>query len=269
MPSSKRSRRAAIRRDVAGEMRASDFRRFAETGDSRNVFGAGAAIAFMSAPEKQRLERSIFADVQRAHAFWPVELVCGDREEIDFEFADVDANFARGLHRIAMKINIRFESDAPDFGDGLDGAELVIRVHHGDENGFGAKRAAHILGIDNAVTGDREPGDFDALLFESFDGVEDGVVLDGRADDVLFFAAHRGDEAENGEIVRLRAAAGKYNFGWLCANERGDGLARGFDGTAGVLAGGMNRAGVAVAFSEERQHRVEDFAVDGSGGVVI
>ncbi len=61
-----------------------------------------------------------------------------------------------GLNRVGVKINVRLESDAADFRDGLDGAELVVRVHHGDENGFGANRTANVFGIDNAVTGNRE-----------------------------------------------------------------------------------------------------------------
>src|SRR6185437_94443 len=221
------------------------------------------------AAEKYGFERSVFAHVQRADAFGTVKLMRGEREEINLEFVDVEGNFARGLNRVGVKINVGFESDAANFRDGLDGAELIIRVHHGDENGFGANRAANVFGIDNAVARNRKPSDFNSPLFEGFDGVEDGVVLDGRADNVLFVAGHRGDEAENGEIVRFGATAGEYSFGWLSADERSHRLTRGLDGAAGVLASGVNRAGVAIAFGEERQHRVENFAVNGSGGVVI
>ncbi len=41
-----------------------------------------------------------------------------------------------------MEINFVFVGDAADFFERLDGAEFVVGVHHGDENGFGADGVA-------------------------------------------------------------------------------------------------------------------------------
>ena len=44
-------------------------------------------------------------------------------------------------------------------------------MHHGDENGFGAKGAAEFVEIDQALAIDGEIGDGDALFFERLEGV--------------------------------------------------------------------------------------------------
>src|SRR6267378_3131255 len=42
------------------------------------------------------------AHIQRAYALRAVDLVRGDGQQIDFQFLQVDRDFSRGLHRVAM-----------------------------------------------------------------------------------------------------------------------------------------------------------------------
>ena len=88
-----------------------------------------------------------------------------------------------------MKTHARFGGDARDFLDRLDRAEFVIRVHHGDENGFGTQRAADFFGIDHALRFGIAPhghdSDVDSLPLKFLAAVQDRVMLDGRGDDVL------------------------------------------------------------------------------------
>ena len=97
----------------------------------------------------------------------------------------VERQLAGRLHRVAMKVNVRFGGDAADFFDGLDRAEFVVRVHHADQNCFRPQGAANIFGIDDACAADGNEGDVDALRFQRLAGIEHGVMLDGRGDDVL------------------------------------------------------------------------------------
>ena len=180
------------------------------------------------------------ADVKRAGALGAVNLVGGKRKEVDFELIRIDGNFPARLDAIGVEIDVRLEGDAANFGNGLNRAKFVVRVHDGDENRLGAKRTANVFGINDAIAGNREPGNLNTLFFEGFDGIANSAVLDGRADDVLFFTAYRGDKAEDCQVVGFRAAAGENDFGWLRADQRGNGLAGGFDRGTGVLAGGMN-----------------------------
>jgi len=64
-----------------------------------------------------------------------------------------------------MEIDVGFCGDAADFFEGLDGAEFVVGVHHGDEDGFWADGGADCIWIDAAFAIDWEVGDGNALLF--------------------------------------------------------------------------------------------------------
>src|ERR1700751_1935502 len=103
--------------------------------------------------------------------------------------------------------------------------------------------------------------------------MEHGMMFNRGGDDVLGGAGGLRcdgcDEAENREIVRLGGAASEDDFGWLRAEERGYGITRAINGGAGALSSGMNRAGVAEIFGEERQHCFEDCWVHGSGRIVV
>src|SRR5215831_10584231 len=119
-------------------------------------------------------------------------------------------------------------------------------------------------------------GDIHALFFEGLARVEDGFVLYKGSDDVRPERARgdkgsRGskDDAEDGVIVGFGAAAGEENLLGSSANELGNLLARGLDGSTGVLAEGVDGRGVAEFGREVGKHGFEDFRLDGGGGVVI
>ena len=169
-------------RGVLFEGEAGEFGGFAEADDAGDIFGAGAEAALvMAAIEKFAEARAAF-DEECANAFGGVELVAGEREQIELQGFDVDGNFSRGLYGVGVEVDVGFGSDAADFGERLDSAEFVVGVHHGDENGFGAKGAAEFVEVDQAFAIDRKVGDGDALLFEGLAGVEDRFVFDGGGD---------------------------------------------------------------------------------------
>ncbi len=68
---------------VAREGIARDFRGFAEADDSGDVFRAGAEAALVMAAVEKLAEARAAADIESADAFWCVELVAREREQID------------------------------------------------------------------------------------------------------------------------------------------------------------------------------------------
>ena len=70
-------------------------------------------------------------------------------------------------------------------------------------------------------------------------------------------------------IVGFGAAAGEEDLLWAGAEERGDLFASRFDRGASLLAERVNGRSVAELRREIGQHGVEDFGLDGRGGVVI
>ena len=124
-------------------------------------------------------------DEERTDTLGGVELVAGEREQIELKRFHVDGNFSGGLHGVGVEIDVGFRGDAANLRERLDGAEFVVGVHDGDEHGFRANGLAQVVEINEAVAIHGEIGDGDTLFFESLAGIEDGFVFDGGGDDVL------------------------------------------------------------------------------------
>ena len=144
------------------------------------------------------------ANVQRADSLRPVELVAGEREDVDVVGDDVDGNLAAGLHRVGVEEDVALVAEFADLADGLDDADLVVGVHDADEDGVVVHGALEVFDVDQAVSLHGQIGDAVAVLLEALAGVEHGLVLGDLGDDVVAaLAVHLGD-ALDGEIVRLR-----------------------------------------------------------------
>src|SRR5690348_1494457 len=133
-----------------GEFAARDFGRFAEADDSRNIFGARAAVALIASTAQHGLERRAFANIQDADALWAADFVRGKRKQVRADGFYIDRDFAHGLNSVGVETNLRLARDFADFGDRLNRAEFIVRVHDGYENRFGTNRAPNIIGIDDA-----------------------------------------------------------------------------------------------------------------------
>ena len=85
-------------------------------------------------------------------------------------------------------------------------------------DGVVADGCGEVVGRDEAVVVARQPGDLEAALFEIFAGLEHGVVLDFRGDDVLALLGESFDGAPDCPVVRLCSAAGEEDFVGLRAD---------------------------------------------------
>jgi len=103
---------------------------------------------YVEAMAEKLAEAGAAFDEQSADAFGRVELVAGDRKKIELQGFDVDGNFSSGLHGVGVEVDVGFGGDAPNLGERLDGAEFVVGMHHGNENGFGAKGVAEFVETD-------------------------------------------------------------------------------------------------------------------------
>ena len=234
----------------------------------------------MTAVEKLADTRAA-ADIKSADALGCVELVAGERKEIDIQRVYVDGNFAGGLDSVRVEINLVLFGDAADFFQRVNGAELVVGVHHGDENGFRADRALEGLPIDKPFAADRQVCEGHTVLFRRLARIQNGFVFNGGGDCMWsgmgggrthsqdWLCHKRAEDAEDGVIVGFGAAAGEDDFLRLSADECSHLFAGGFDGGAGALAGRVDRGGVGEVGGEIGEHGVEDLGVDGRRGVVI
>ena len=177
-----------------------------EADGAGDVLGAGAAVALLRAADDLRGERRAASHVQRADALRAVDLVRGDREQVDAERIDVEVERAGGLHGVGVDGDARVVrlDDARDLGDRLDRADLVVGVHDADEDGAIVERVAERVEVDEAFAVDGQVGDAEALLLERGALVQDGVVLDGGGDDVIAVGRGWRSRRRGGRGCRLR-----------------------------------------------------------------
>ena len=176
-----------------------------------------------------------------------------------------------------MKRHAGLGGDAADLFDGLQRAQFVVGVHHGDEHGLGPQRAAHLFRIHDAVAADRQIGDVRAALARTtrqrLAGVQHGRVFDGAGDDVAGRSA--GCAAAAPAMPQIAALSDsvpplvKTISAGLRADERGHLLAGALDRAARALAEAVHGAGVAVLGGEIRKHLREDGRVHRRRGVVV
>ena len=118
-----------------------------------------------------------------------------------------------------MEQHALLSSKCSDFLNGLQRADLVIRVHDADERRRAVDGLAHRGRIDLAMAIHRQHGDTTAPAFQELAGLQGGRVLHRTGDDVgalpppVRTARQTGENrAENGVIARLGAAAGENDL---------------------------------------------------------
>ena len=60
----------------------------------------------------------------------------GERQHVDIVSFYVDAHISNSLHCIGVEQHLIFAADFADLPDGLNGADLVVRVHNGHKSGI-------------------------------------------------------------------------------------------------------------------------------------
>ena len=235
---------------------------------ARGVLGARAQAALLAAAVNQRLERDALFDIEHAHAARAAELVRGEREHINAHRLHVDRHVADRLHRVRVELRADRMRQLCNLADRLNGADLIVRRHDGDERSVLGKLALQLLEVDMALLVHIQIGDAVAFLLERLAGVEHRVMLDLGGDQMLA-ALGRGavHKAADGEVVRLRAAAGEDDLARgvvvrLVDRHRrvqalADRGARLVERHLGLAADAVERGRVAVILGQPRLHRVK------------
>ena len=119
---------------------------------------------------------------------------------------DVHRNLADGLRRVGVEDDALLLGQLPDRGHVLDRADLVVRVHHRDEDRLVGHRLANRVELDQPVGSHGHVRHLEALALQPLADVQARPLLDGRGDDVVaLLPVHLGD-ALHREIDRLGPA---------------------------------------------------------------
>ena len=208
--------------------------------DGGKILRTRALAALLCAALDEVRQEDALTGVQHAGALRPVELVRGERQQVDVLRLDVNGQVSHGLHGVGVEQHARLAADCADLADRQDGADLVVGVHDGNQARVLANGALDLLRRHGADGADGEQLDGEALFFKLFQRVQHGVVLECGRNDVLFafaFAEARG--GEDGLIVGLAAAGGEVNFARGSVQAFCDAVARAEQRPGRLLADGM------------------------------
>ena len=127
---SRRSRSASSAISARGDRRGA-----AEPDAERRRQGARAQAALLPAAVDQRQQPHPrpAPDIERADALRPVDLVAGDRQQVDLHRLDIERDLAEGLRRIGVEQHAAGAAQRADLGERLDDADLVMRRHDRDQ----------------------------------------------------------------------------------------------------------------------------------------
>src|SRR5215510_8576517 len=215
------------------------------------------------------------ASVQNPDAFRPINLVSGERQEVDAEFLHVNRNLADRLYGVGVQIEMLLPGLAAlldqraDLFERLDRPDLVVGVHYGDQRGFISQGFTRVFDPHNAFAINGQVGHAPALLFQSPARGQYRRVFDLRGDDMTALIPVGLGDAFDRQVVRLGAARKKSDLGLVGVEQSCDLLPGVLDGLFRLLAVLMRGRGVAVNFGEVGQHGPRDFVIDACGCAVV
>jgi hypothetical protein len=106
------------------------------------------------------------------------------RQQVQPEGLNIYRNSSGGLDGVGMKEDAVPLSDPGDLFNRLKGAHFIIRVHEGNQDRIRPDGPAHVTGVNPSTRIDREIGDVKPLPLKVLTGMKDGMVFDGRGDDM-------------------------------------------------------------------------------------
>ena len=154
--------------------------------------------------------------------------------------------------------------------DRLDRAGFVVGVHHRNQNGVRAEHGGEVLGIDDSRGINGEDRNLEAFLFrQMLGGMEHGVMLDRRDDEMFALCRLGAGESHHGEVAGFGAAAGENDLVRPRAEDRRETVAGVIHRRTGATTSRVDRRGVAEFPFEKRQHRLARFGRERGRGVVV
>jgi hypothetical protein len=158
-------------------------------------------------------------------------------------------------------------------GDRLQGAGLVVGVHHGHQHRLGGDRGPDVTGVEAAEAVDRQVGDVNVVppLQTSTCGQDRGMLSDLRDDvrsafDGVGAGQHR---TADGQRVGLSAAGSEHDRGWSRVEQGGDLIARSREQPTGFLGVGVSAGGVTEVRRQRCLDHIHNARIHRSGGVVV
>ena len=239
-----------------------NFRRLTHAHDTGNIFCAGTLFSFLGTAEDQRRNAGAFSDIDGTDAFGCPQFMTAHGKQVDVHFLHIDRHMAHSLYRICMEEDAVFLCDFTDFLDRLNGADLVIGKHHGDQDRFGTDGLFQFFQTDTAKFVYAQICYLHALLFQIFCCMQNGMMFDFCCNDMFLFVSAGIDHASQSHVVTFGTAGCEINFLRFCADQMCYLPSGMFQRFFAFFCNGIYTGCIAVIFSEIRQDRLQHFFSD-------
>ena len=173
------------------------------------------------------------------------------------------------LRSIGVTQNPVLVGDLRDCRDRLDRADLVVGVHHADEDRLGRDRAPDVIWVDEAVPVDRHGGDPRTEPLDEATGFDDGRVFHRRRDQVWRRRRRAEHRPLDDVVVGFAAAAGQQHLVGITLQQERNLTARCLDRVTGGLAGPVPARRVPEVTVEEGPHDGRHLRRDRRAGVEV
>jgi len=254
-PIAKRRQPPALFRHLARR----DARRHSHSDDAGDVFGPGAAAAFLASAGQDRHHPQAAPNPERTDALGPVELVRRHRQHVHAERLDVDRDLAGRLDRIRVKQRAPLVRGARQLCDRLNRPDFVVRVHHRDDRRVVRERLAQRRRRDDAALVDGEQGGPPPSLRQRLQRIEHRFVLDRARHEV---PPSRGLErfscTTDGDVVGFSPSAGEQHFRRLGTDQVGGVRARFVDRRLRLLTEMVDARRVAEFVAKHDRHPLDN-----------
>ena len=181
----------------------------------------------------------------------------------------IHRDFTSRLGCVRVKDDAMLTCNRCNFPHRLDSADLVVGMHHGDEDGLRRYGSFKFLEADGAMMIDRQPGDLKAFLFQKSANLCHSRMLDAAGDDVVSLMTVLMDSAFDGQVVGFAPTAGEDDLVGFTA-QQGSYL------HAGLLHCQLCRCSIRMAAGwipegvlKEWQHGFQHLGVNWRGSVIV
>ena len=161
------------------------FRRRSESHNARHIFCPGPPVMLLRAAVQEGPDSDSLPDIQETGSLRAVKFMCAGAQHVDVQFIRIQRNLSECLYRVGMEKHAVPPGDFTDFTYRLNGSDLIVGRHDGDQNRIGSDRFLQFTRIHHPVGAHIQPGNLcSPLSLQILTGIQDCGMLDLRRDDV-------------------------------------------------------------------------------------
>ena len=217
--------------------------------NARHILCSGPSFSLLGTSMDKRTDLYALSDIQKSHAFRPIDLMGAGTEHINIIIVHLDGKLSECLYCIGVEQNAMLSGNLPDFFNRLYRSDFIVGIHHRNQYGLRCNGLFQFFRPDKAIFIHVQISDvcFSHLL-QIFTGVQNCMVFNLCGNDMISFIFIRFKSPHDCPVICLCSASGKIDLFRLCPQNTRDGLS----GTGHRFLAGpcqfINTGGIPIVF---------------------